>query len=127
VYYLNTPVQGGYGYIALKHPEGYVTVYGHVSEILVGKYDFVKAGQLFARSGGAIGTPGAGPMTSGPHLHFEMFENRNPVDPLRHLDLSSLEYKKLDLKYRFKFVEDLKAIYGGQVNLAKFKSAFIIQ
>lgn len=57
VYFVNPPVKGGYGYIALKHPEGFVTVYGHVSEILVSKYDVVKAGQIFARSGGAVGTP----------------------------------------------------------------------
>jgi hypothetical protein len=123
---MNPPITGGYGYIALKHPEGYVTVYGHISEILVSKYDFVRAGQVFARTGGTVGTPGAGPMTSGPHLHFEMYENRTPVDPLRYLDLNGLSYNSLDPKYRMKYIEDFRNRYGSQVNLSKFRSSFMI-
>ncbi len=42
VYYILPPAPGGYSYLALKHPNGYVTVYGHLSEILVTPYKFVK-------------------------------------------------------------------------------------
>jgi murein DD-endopeptidase MepM/ murein hydrolase activator NlpD len=64
VYFIQQPTPGGYGYIALKHANGYVTVYGHISEVLVKKFDFVDTGKLFARTGGTPGTPGAGIMTS---------------------------------------------------------------
>lgn len=64
VQYILPPVSGGYSYLAIRHPDGYVTVYGHLSEVHVSRYDRVKKGDLIARSGGEPGTPGAGPMTS---------------------------------------------------------------
>lgn len=42
VYYTHPPTPNGYAYIALKHADGYVTVYGHVSEILVDKFEYIK-------------------------------------------------------------------------------------
>ncbi len=39
--YLLSPSPGGYSYLAMKHADGLVTVYGHLSEVLVGKYEFV--------------------------------------------------------------------------------------
>lgn len=43
VYFINPPVEGGYGYVALKHTNGFLTVYGHVSEVSVERFQFVKA------------------------------------------------------------------------------------
>jgi murein DD-endopeptidase MepM/ murein hydrolase activator NlpD len=57
VYFINEPTQNGYGYMAIKHPNGFMTVYGHISEVLVKKFDFIEKGQVFAKSGGAPGTP----------------------------------------------------------------------
>jgi len=111
--------------MALKHANGFVSVYGHISEVLVNKFDFVDAGKVFARSGGAPGTPGAGVMTSGAHLHFELYKNRESIDPLRYLDLTRLRYDGLDGKYRYKFVEDLKARYGNKTNISKYSTFFI--
>lgn len=125
VYFIQEPTPGGYGYIALKHANGFVSVYGHISEVLVKKFDFVDAGKFFARSGGAPGTPGAGPMTSGAHLHFELYKNRESIDPLRFLDLTRLRYDSIEGKYRYKFVEDLKARYGNKANISKY-SKFLI-
>ncbi len=125
VYFIHQPTPGGYGYIALKHANGYVTVYGHISEVLVNKFDFVDTGKLFAKSGGAPGTPGAGPMTSGAHLHFELYKNRESMDPLRFLDLTKLRYDSIEGKYRYKFIEDLKARYGNKANISKY-STFLI-
>ncbi len=117
VYFVNPPVEGGYGYVALKHSDGLLTVYGHVSEVLYERFQFVPAGATFARSGGAPGTPGAGVMTTGPHLHFEVYKNRESVDPLRFLDLTYLRYESLDPKYSYKYAEDLKVRYGRRANL----------
>jgi len=125
VYFIHQPTPGGYGYVALKHANGFVTVYGHISEVLVNKFDFVDAGKLFAKTGGAPGTTGAGPMTSGAHLHFELYKNRESVDPLRFLDLTKLRYDSIEGKYRYKFVEDLKLRYGNKANLTKY-STFMI-
>jgi hypothetical protein len=50
-------------------------------------------------------------MTSGPHLHFEVYKDRESVDPLRFLNLTHLKFEKLDSKYQYKYIEDLKIKY----------------
>lgn len=126
VYFVNPPVEGGYGYVALKHTNGFLTVYGHVSEVMAERFQFVAAGQVFAKSGGAPGTPGAGVMTSGAHLHFEVHRNREAIDPLRFLDVTHLRYETLDPKYGYKYVQDLKARYGHRANLSNYETFRIV-
>jgi hypothetical protein len=127
VHYVLPPTDTGYSYLALKHPDGYFTVYGHLSEVLVKPYQFVRKGDIIAKSGGTPGTPGAGPMTSGAHLHFEIWKDKEPVDPLRYLDISYLDYKNLLSKYQDKFIDDLTRRLGPGADLSPYERKFIIK
>ena len=86
-------------------------MYGHLSEISVLPYQFVTKGQVIAKSGGAPGTPGAGPMTSGSHLHFEVWHRNEVIDPLRVLSLAPIDYENLPSKYQEKFLSDMVELF----------------
>lgn len=74
-----------YAYIMLAHRKGTMTVYGHMSEVAVSAGDYVNRGQIIGLSGGTPGTVGAGVRTTGPHLHFEVWQDGVRVDPLLYL------------------------------------------
>ena len=61
--------------IMLQHPYDLISVYKHNSALLKKCGEFVKAGSPIA----IIGETGE--LTSGPHLHFELWSGGNPVDP----------------------------------------------
>lgn len=75
----------GYSYIMIVHADGLSSVYGHVNQISVESEQFVTKGQVIGYSGGMPGTRGAGPLSTGPHLHLEIRLNGVPVDALNYL------------------------------------------
>jgi len=76
--------EDGFSYIILKH-EGGATLYGHISASLVSEGDIIRRGDAIALSGGEPGTLGAGVLSTGPHLHFEVMVNGVHVDPMEYL------------------------------------------
>ncbi len=66
---------GGYGnYVMIDHGNGYITLYGHASEVFVAAGDFVEQGQLIA----AVGTTGD---STGNHCHFEIRYGESFLNP----------------------------------------------
>lgn len=103
----------GYSYIVIAHADGFSTVYGHVSSILVTEGDTISAGSIIALSGGMPGTKGAGYMTTGPHLHLEMLLNGSHVDPLKYLSLDVLTEEQIEAlpeKYQEMWEEQILGI-----------------
>ncbi|HUV81419.1 MAG TPA: M23 family metallopeptidase [Patescibacteria group bacterium] len=69
---------GGAGnHITILHPNGVVTMYGHISASFVNPEEQVFQGQIIALIGGQPGTPGAG-LSTGCHLHFGVTGAKNP-------------------------------------------------
>jgi murein DD-endopeptidase MepM/ murein hydrolase activator NlpD len=67
---------GGYGLlVVVRHGDGYETRYGHNSKLEVKAGDEVKTGKMLARSGNTG-------HSSGPHVHFEIRLDGNPLNPL---------------------------------------------
>ncbi|MEP0823554.1 MAG: M23 family metallopeptidase, partial [Ignavibacterium sp.] len=68
------------GYVMiLSHTDGFLTFYKHNQTLLKGANVFVKRGEPIALLGNS------GRMSSGPHLHFEIWKDGTPVDPSLYL------------------------------------------
>jgi murein DD-endopeptidase MepM/ murein hydrolase activator NlpD len=67
---------GGYGReVQIAHSGGLTSIYGHMSEIVASPGSYVRRGQL-------IGYVGSSGLSTGPHLHFEVRQGGQPVNPL---------------------------------------------
>jgi murein DD-endopeptidase MepM/ murein hydrolase activator NlpD len=74
--------KGGFGNcIILKHGNGFETLYGHLSKILVHTGDNIIIGQQI----GNIGSTGR---STGPHLHYEIHQNGQKINPQSFLNLN---------------------------------------
>jgi murein DD-endopeptidase MepM/ murein hydrolase activator NlpD len=72
---LQTGAQAEYGnFVLLEHPQGYQTMYGHLSRVLAVQGSRVAAGEV-------IGLSGNTGRSSAPHLHFEVRLNGVSIDP----------------------------------------------
>ena len=75
----------GYSSVVLAHKNNLLTISGHLASFTVAVGDIVQAGQVIGFSGGVPGTPGAGVLSSGPHLHFAVVQNGERQNPLKFL------------------------------------------
>ena len=62
-------------FVLLRHPDGYESMYGHASRVLVREGEAVTAGQVIALSGNTG-------RSTAPHLHFEIRREGRSLDPL---------------------------------------------
>ena len=66
--------------ITVQHANSFISVYKHNGSLLKEQGDFVQSGEVIA----SIGSTGE--LTTGPHLHFELWNNGYPVDPTKYID-----------------------------------------
>lgn len=64
--------------VKVRHPNGWVTLYNHMSRFAKGMRPGKRVGQ-----GQVIGYVGSTGLSTGPHLDFRMYKNGSPVNPLR--------------------------------------------
>jgi len=84
-------IGGGYGkWILIEHGFGYETLYGHLNGFNVKIGDKVKRGSII----GFVGNSGT---STGPHVHYEVHKNGEPVNPQYYYfkDLNAQEYEKM--------------------------------
>ncbi|MEM6734714.1 MAG: M23 family metallopeptidase [Bacteroidota bacterium] len=73
-------LDGGY-IIVIQHINNLISVYKHNSELFKNVGNFVVSGEVIATIGNT------GELTSGPHLHLELWHNGNPVNPQEYIAL----------------------------------------
>lgn len=65
--------------IIIEHAKGFLSVYKHNAALHKEQGDVVKTGEAIADAGST------GELSTGPHLHFELWNNGFPVDPLNYI------------------------------------------
>jgi murein DD-endopeptidase MepM/ murein hydrolase activator NlpD len=81
----------GYGnQIIIDHGFGYKTMYAHLQEFKVRKGERVNRGQI-------IGTVGNTGKSTSPHLHYEVWKNNTPVNPINYFfnDITPEQYEEM--------------------------------
>ncbi|WP_435412462.1 M23 family metallopeptidase [Psychroserpens mesophilus] len=71
------------GYVAIiEHSNDLISVYKHNASLTKQQGDLVKAGEVIALAGNS------GELTTGPHLHFELWNKGYPVNPTNFIDFN---------------------------------------
>lgn len=66
--------------IIIEHTGGFISVYKHNTSLHKQQGDLVKSGEVIASAGNT------GEFSTGPHLHFELWNEGYPVDPTNYID-----------------------------------------
>ena len=68
--------------VTLRHKYGFKTVYGHMNKTIVERGQYVERGQV-------IGYMGSTGLSTGPHVHYEVWIGEQLVDPMYYLDMNT--------------------------------------
>lgn len=91
----------------IVHTEGYVTIYQYLNKTIVKPGTIVRRGQLIGYSWWEPGTRGAGFISQGANLTFEIFKDGIAMDPFEILDASIVRDKEvLPEGYQIKYLRD---------------------
>ncbi len=98
---------GGYGnFVRINHSGGLASGYGHMSRIAVRPGQRVRQGQVI----GYVGSTG---LSTGPHLHYELYRNGRTINPASVTFTQRAQLSGADLT-RFKaLLAQLKAVKPG--------------
>jgi len=66
--------------IIVKHASGFISIYKHNTALHKHQGDLVKSGEVIASAGNS------GEYSTGPHLHFELWNEGYPVNPVNYID-----------------------------------------
>ena len=66
--------------VVLRHKDNLISVYKHNASLSVAQGDLVKSGEVIASAGDT------GELSTGPHLHFELWNEGYPVNPTNYID-----------------------------------------
>ena len=78
VLFADYTIDNGYMLI-IQHDKDFISIYQHCSTLLKKTRDVVRQGEVIALSGNS------GKNTTGPHLHFEIWQNGKPINPEKYL------------------------------------------
>jgi murein DD-endopeptidase MepM/ murein hydrolase activator NlpD len=101
---------GGYGrQVRLAHAGGLATSYSHMSRIAVAPGTIVRRGQV-------IGYVGSSGLSTGAHLHYELYSNGAPINPLSVRYISRAQLSGAELE---SFRARVRSLLGTPVGAAR--------
>ena len=101
---------GGYGkQVRLTHAAGLSSSYSHMSQILVRPGQTVRQGQMIGR----VGSTG---LSTGPHLHYELYRNGRPINPASAKFSMRAQLNKGELS---RFRQKLRSLLAVRVGAAR--------
>lgn len=108
---------GGGKTIKIKHSNGYVTSYMHLSGFAKG----IRNG-THVQQGEVIGYVGSTGLSTGPHLDFRVYLSGKPINPLKMTSPPSYPVKKDDMA-KFKIISDSLKTLLHRIELTKVRKA----
>ena len=105
----------GHGnYVRIDHRKGLATAYSHMSRIASANGQRVRQGQI-------IGYVGSTALSTGPHLHYEMYRNGVKVNPLSVKFIGRAELEGAELAAFRRQLAALTAVPAGSAKPARAK------
>jgi murein DD-endopeptidase MepM/ murein hydrolase activator NlpD len=99
--------KGGYGnFVQLNHGGGLATGYGHMSRFAVSSGSRVRRGQII----GYVGSTG---LSTGPHLHYELYRGGRAVNPMSVTFTQRAQLAGNDLAQFRRKLNGLKSVKAG--------------